>query len=122
MNQNNITDINFENEEEEKLAVMADRLSTMSNLKKILPSLNQHMEDLSLFLDQKEGVFSEQQKKEGIDILQELSERINAIQRLNKVLETQSEDVFISDLELCQEFITDTLTFSTQIVNFKEKN
>jgi ABC-type uncharacterized transport system substrate-binding protein len=121
MNENNIEDINFD-EEDDKLALMPDRLSTMQYLKKSLPSLNIYLENFSLFLDSKEEIFTEELKKSGIEILKELSERINAIQRLNKVLETHQEEVFVSDIELCKEFIDDTTQFLKTIDNFKITN
>lgn len=120
MSEKDIEDINFE--DDEKLALMPDRLSTMNSLKKTLPALNLSLEELSVFLDEKELVFSDKLKESGVELLQELSERINAIQRLNKVLETPAEEVFVSDIELCQEFVDETSLFLNKIDEFKTTN
>lgn len=110
---------NESNFDEDKFADMPSRLIVQKSLKNTLPKLNSHLDTFSNFLDEKEETFTDELKKFGTDLLQELSERINAIQRLNKVLENEKEEVFVSDIELCEEFIEDTDTFLVQIAKFK---
>lgn len=104
--------------EADTLAPENIRLDTKNNLSQLLPSLNKYFDDLNTFLEEKEETFSEELKDLGAELLKEVSERINAINRLNKVLITPEEEVFISDIELCAEFIDDTKDFEERVKDF----
>ena len=113
---------NLDFETTDKIMDMGSRINTSNALKTVLPQVNQEVEDLSNFLDLKEDVFTEKLKNYGVELLKELAERTNALQRLSKVLETESDEVFHSDIELCEEFINDTNEFLTKVKTFRSSN
>lgn len=120
-NDEDITDL-FDFKDNDSAASSEVRLNTKKTLMNCLPFLNSLFEQLSQFLEEKEETFTENLKEHGTNLLKEISERINAINRINKVLSTDEEEVFMSDIELCDEFIEDLEGFSVKIKKFLTEN
>lgn len=118
MNNNENKNLEFVDEDKptdtSSRSIMAKKLIELNQLQ------NEIFEELNLHLEKKEDIYTDELKSHGINLLNLLSERINAIPRLNKILNSQNEEVLISDIELCEEFIVDSKLFSVTIKEFIE--